>query len=45
MTNRFGDAKVRTSVKYTTIAPEQNLTKNQLKEVIENRTGDQHYGF
>lgn len=45
MTNRFGDAKVRTGVKYTTIAPEQNLTKNQLKEVIENRTGYQHYGF
>lgn len=45
MTHRFGDAKVRTGVKYTTIAPKQNLTKNQLKEVIENRTGDQHNGF
>lgn len=45
MTNRFGDSKVRTGVKYTTISLEQSLTKNQLKEVIENRTGDQHYGF
>lgn len=45
MTRRFGERAVRINVQRTVIAPEQNLSKNQLKEVIEHGSGDEQRGI
>ncbi|WP_373841725.1 ABC transporter permease [Limosilactobacillus sp.] len=37
MTKRFGPAKKRHAVRYYVVQPEQNLTKNQLKTIIEKK--------
>lgn len=39
MTKRFGDVYTRTSTTNFTVKPEQNLTKNQLHDIISNRVG------
>lgn len=45
MTKQFGDLKVRTNTRNFVVKPEQNLTKNQLRDIINNPIGDDEDGF
>ena len=36
MTARFGDEAFRQSQRYYTVKPEQNLSNNQLKKIVNN---------
>lgn len=45
MTKQFGDPEMRTNTRNFVVKPEQNLTKNQLRDIVNNHIGDDKDGF
>ena len=45
ITKQFGDPEMRTNTRNFVVKPEQNLTKNQLRDIVNNHIGDDKDGF